>query len=413
MHRGLKAPLVLIACRSVDFFGDAAVCLRLAQGLVAREAQVRILADPRALAHLQNMAPMFTWERPCGFVASSALAYWAIDDLCMHDHGLPLQHADVLLEAFQVEIPQAIFNQLPQATLRYLVDYLALEEWTTDCQWMAAPDPVYPKKSRYWLAPSMRQDGPGLIQGQRPAASSPDFQANRQALRRSMINRCELGSSAGQSASGDRHEEDEAVFLVFAYCYPNTPLPEFVQSFSRALGELREGGEGARNQGQAGLPQSLYRAQRVLVFEPHHPKDPDTGLLSQHEFDQCMAVSDLALVRGEDSLGTALFYASQQGLPFVWQPYRQASDAHLTKLDAWLAQAAQPLQGWSQLHRYFSPAGSNAESEGNLTEILRTLLTNWQAVQDACKSLGQAQFQRPSFEESLLRHWHLKRQETR
>ena len=190
MHQGLKAPLVLIACRSVDFFGDAAVCLRLAQGLVARGAQVRILADPRALAHLQSMAPACAWEQPQGFVATSALAYWAMDDLCRPDHGLPLQRADVLLEAFQVEIPQAIFNQLPQATLRYLVDYLALEEWTTDCQWMAAPDPVYPKKPRYWLAPSLRQDGPGVIQGQWPAGGGTGFQANRQALRRSMIKRC-------------------------------------------------------------------------------------------------------------------------------------------------------------------------------------------------------------------------------
>jgi uncharacterized repeat protein (TIGR03837 family) len=413
MHQGLKAPLVLIACRSVDFFGDAAVCLRLAQGLVARGAQVRILADPRALAHLQSMAPACAWEPPQGFVATSALAYWAMDDLCRPDHVLPLQRADVLLEAFQVEIPQAIFNQLPQATLRYLVDYLALEEWTTDCQWMAAPDPVYPKKPRYWLAPSLRQDGPGVIQGQRPAGGGTGFQANRQALRRSMIKRCEQALSADRRSSRDQHEEDEAVFLVFAYCYPNTPLPAFAQSLSRALGQLREGGEGAENQAQAGPSPSLVRAQRVLVFEPHHPTDPDAGLLSQHEFDQCMAVSDLALVRGEDSFGTALFYASQWGLPFVWQPYRQADDAHLKKLDAWLAQAAQPLPGWSQLHRYFSPASSHPESERDLTEILRALLTNWQAVQDACKSLGQAQFQRTSFEESLLTHWRSNRQQTR
>ena len=190
-------------------------------------------------------------------------------------------------------------------------------------------------------------------------------------------------------------------------------MPEFAQSLARALGQLREGGEGAENQAQAGPSPSLVRAQRVLVFEPHHPADPDAGLLSQHEFDKCMAASDLVLVRGEDSFGTALFYASQWGLPFVWQPYRQADDAHLKKLDAWLAQAAQPLPGWSQLHRYFSPASSHPESQSDLTEILRALLTNWQAVQDACKSLGQAQFQRPSFEESLLTHWRSNRQQTR
>ena len=414
-HQGVKAPLVLIACRSVDFFGDAAVCLRLAQGLVARGAQVRILADPRALAHLQNMAPACSWEPPQGFVATSALAYWAIDDLCTPGHGLPLQRADLLLEAFQMQVPQALFEQLPEATLRYLVDYLALEEWTADCQWMPAPDPVYSKKPRYWLAPSLRRDGPGLIQGQRSATGGALSQTNRQALRRSMMKRCEQALGADRGPGWDRQkDDDETVFLVFAYCYPNTPLPEFAQSLARALGQLREGGEGAENQAQAGLPQALIRAQRVLIFEPHHlaPAGPDTGLLSQHEFDQCMAVSDLALVRGEDSFGTALFYASQWGLPFVWQPYRQADDAHLRKLDAWLAQATQPLPGWSQLHRYFSPAGSHPESQSDLTEMLRALLANWQAVQDVCKSLGQAQFQRPSFEESLLRHWHAKRLES-
>ena len=405
--------MVLIACQSVDFFGDAAVCLRLAQGLVARGAQVRILADPRALAHLQKMAPACALEPPQGFVATSALAYWAIDDLCTPGHGLPLQGADLLLEAFQMQVPQAIFEQLPEATLRYLVDYLALEEWTADCQWMAAPDPVYPKKPRYWLAPSLRQDGPGVIQGQRPAAGGTGFQANRQALRRSMMKRCEQALGADPGPGRDRQkDDDETVFLVFAYCYPNTPLPEFAQSLSCALRQLSAGGG---NWAQEGLPQALIRAQRVLVFEPHHraPAAPDAGLLSQHEFDQCMAVSDLALVRGEDSFGTALFYASQWGLPFVWQPYRQADDAHLRKLDAWLAQAAQSMPDWSRLHRYFSPAGSHPESQSDLTEMLRALLANWQAVQDVCKSLGQAQFQRPSFEESLLRHWHAKRLESR
>ena len=405
--------MVLIACRSVDFFGDAAVCLRLAQGLVARGAQVRILADPRALAHLQKMAPACALEPPQGFVATSALAYWAIDDLCTPGHGLPLQGADLLLEAFQMQVPQAIFEQLPEATLRYLVDYLALEDWTADCQWMSAPDPVYPKKPRYWLAPSLRQDGPGVIQGQRPAAGGTGFQANRQALRRSMMKRCEQALGADPGPGRDRQkDDDETVFLVFAYCYPNTPLPEFAQSLSCALRQLSAGGG---NWAQEGLPQALIRAQRVLVFEPHHraPAAPDAGLLSQHEFDQCMAVSDLALVRGEDSFGTALFYASQWGLPFVWQPYRQADDAHLRKLDAWLAQAALSIPDWSRLHRYFSPAGSHPESQSDLTEMLRALLANWQAVQDVCKSLGQAQFQRPSFEESLLRHWHAKRLESR
>ena len=405
-HQGLKGPLVLVACQSVDFYGDAAVCLRLAQGLVLHGMQVRILAEPNALAHLQAMAPELVLESPQGFIHTRALAYWAMDDLGLPGHGLPLASADLLLEAFQATLPQVIADQLPDALPRYLVDYLALEEWTTGCQWLAAPDPAFPQRPRYWAAPSLRPDGPGLIRGGRSAKAGLFSRADRQALRRSILGRCGHGlaeapylGTQGLENSPDVARDDEAVFLVFAYCYPDAPLPEFAKILSHALEQQAE---------PAGR-----QAQRLLIVEPQHLSNATTGLLSQREFDQCIAACDLALVRGEDSFGTALFWASQWGTPFVWQPYRQADDAHLLKLDAWLQQGGEVMPEWAQLHRYFSPAASGSGSPSDLAESLLALLSNWQAVEDFCQSLGRAQFARPSIEESLLEHWLGKRQESR
>lgn len=405
-HQALKRPLILIACQSVDFYGDAAVCLRLAQGLVLHGAQVRILAEPNALAHLQAMAPELALESPQGFVHTRALAYWAMEDLGLTGHGLPLPNVDLLLEAFHATLPRAIADQLPDTLPRYLVDYLALEQWTADCQWLAAPDPAFPQRPRYWAAPSLRPDGPGLIQGVRSAEAGLFSRADRRALRYNILQRCGHGLAEGPYfvAQGvengpDVAGDDDAVFLVFAYCYPDVPLSEFESSLSHALEEMAE--------------RTGRQAQRLLIVEPQCVSNATTRLLSQREFDQCIAACDLALVRGEDSLGTALFCASQWGTPFVWQPYRQANDAHLSKLDAWLQQGGQFIPEWEQLHRYFSPSTSGSRRRSNLPESLRALLFNWQAVEDLCQSLGRAQFARPSFEESLLGHWQGQRYESR
>jgi uncharacterized repeat protein (TIGR03837 family) len=54
--------------------------------------------------------------------------------------------------------------------------------------------------------------------------------------------------------------------------------------------------------------------------------------LTQAEYDQLLWCCDLNFVRGEDSWIRAL-WASK---PFIWQPYRQADNLHLEKLEAFL-----------------------------------------------------------------------------
>ena len=51
------------------------------------------------------------------------------------------------------------------------------------------------------------------------------------------------------------------------------------------------------------------------------------------EYDRLLWHCDVNFVRGEDSFVRAQWAAR----PFVWQPYQQADDAHLDKLEAFLA----------------------------------------------------------------------------
>lgn len=402
----MARPFVVIACQSIDFFGDAAVCLRLAQGLVARGAQVRILADTRALNHLEGMEPCYAQEGINGFDKDAALGYWAFDTLAQAGHGLPLHRTDLFLEAFQMQPPRVVLSQLPQSTVRYLVDYLAIEDWTSSCQGLLAPDPQSAQTPRIWLTPSLRPEGPGLIQGDRAVVFASWSQAQRRAVRRSMV--------------GDYDEA--SVLLVFAYCYADTNLMDFQSALDQALEEVKRD---CINTVDTETRRALLGFERVVVFEPS--QTGDSCFLNQQAFDQCMAAADLSLVRGEDSLGSAFFCASRFRLPFAWQPYRQEAGAHLQKLHAWLAQSSQhgpkhfsqnnardPItQVWSQLHRGLSPEPLEPAGSTDWLAILRPLLMHWQAFCDFCQLVGQTHYGQPSFEESLLRHWSGKPQDSR
>jgi len=78
--------------------------------------------------------------------------------------------------------------------------------------------------------------------------------------------------------------------------------------------------------------------------------------LSQPLFDWILALSDLSLIRGEDSLSGALL----SGNPFLWQPYPQDKDHHRHKGEA-LALAFRPWLPpdlytlWRDAERHFLP----------------------------------------------------------
>ena len=70
------------------------------------------------------------------------------------------------------------------------------------------------------------------------------------------------------------------------------------------------------------------------VLHDRFEKDKSRGknLLSFNGFDKALSNSLINFVRGEDSLIRAIL----SGSPFIWQPYIQENDLHITKLNAFL-----------------------------------------------------------------------------
>jgi uncharacterized repeat protein (TIGR03837 family) len=109
---------------------------------------------------------------------------------------------------------------------------------------------------------------------------------------------------------------DETTISLFSY--PDNPaLPGLLDSWAASPTPIRVlqpgSSEPARTTGSLSL-------------------DP-LPFLPQARYDELLWTCDLNFVRGEDSFVRAQWAAK----PFVWQIYPQAEDAHLVKLDAFLA----------------------------------------------------------------------------
>lgn len=77
-------------------------------------------------------------------------------------------------------------------------------------------------------------------------------------------------------------------------------------------------------------PNAFTPAQYALASE--HVVLHTFDFVDQQEFDRLLWVSDLNIVRGEDSLLRALWADK----PMIWQPYVQDENLHLVKLQALL-----------------------------------------------------------------------------
>jgi uncharacterized repeat protein (TIGR03837 family) len=98
------------------------------------------------------------------------------------------------------------------------------------------------------------------------------------------------------------------------------------------------------------------------------PKSSETGpkfhqlpVLSQPEYDALLTYCDVNFVRGEESWVRAQW----AGKPFIWQPYRQSENTHLTKLHAFVQLVEnqvgpQPL--WAQAMQQWNSEASVASN---------------------------------------------------
>ncbi|VDL06581.1 hypothetical protein FR5810_02981 [Bordetella pertussis] len=92
--------------------------------------------------------------------------------------------------------------------------------------------------------------------------------------------------------------------------------------------------------------------------------------VSQPDFDRLLWCADLNCVRGEDSFVRAAWAAR----PLLWQIYAQAENAHLEKLQAWLARYPAPAAAHALIRAWNQAPGAPAPQQALAGALARTRL---------------------------------------
>ena len=304
-----------VFCSVVDNYGDAGVAWRLARQLVAEHhREARLFVD--ALPVLSRIAPDVDPSRERQTVQGVDIMRWG------GTHGpMPATSpGQAVIEAFGCGLPPSYLDAmsvLPAAPVWINLEYLSAESWIEGCHGLASRHPRL-SLQRHFYFPGFTARSGGLLREAGLLSRRDAFQTEpgaRDTLWRS------LGITPRQGA-----------LKISLFCYPNRHLPALLDAWADgdvpvccvvpegvAAGELdRWTGGAVPHPGQV-----LARGRLSLAGIP---------FVAQDVYDRLLWACDLNLVRGEDSFVRALWAAR----PFVWQPYPQAGDAQLAKLDAFL-----------------------------------------------------------------------------
>lgn len=325
-------------CRVVDNYGDIGVSWRIARQLHHEHGwQIRLWVDD--LAAFKRIEPGLDVAIAHQEIRGVDIRQWCFETSAGTTAEMPsaltaLTPYPIVIAAFSCDLPETWVAAMQKTGSTWInLEYLSAEAWVENCHGL----------------PSLRQDGlkpyfffPGftnqtgglprekdLIERRQAWKSNPAIQSHflsALGLPLNVVNRIQHAKTSdfkpGMSAAAERVLETDMPRLVSLFCYPHAPY----QALLEAL-------------------QHHHRFSILLVPEGVCPGVP-TGqfgqvqvrripFLSQDEYDQLLWTCDLNFVRGEDSF----MRATWAGKPFVWQIYPQQEDAHLTKLDAWLARA--------------------------------------------------------------------------
>jgi uncharacterized repeat protein (TIGR03837 family) len=289
-----------VFCRVVDNYGDAGVCWRLARQLAA-EHRLDVTLWIDRLETLARFQPGMDAGAKMQSIAGVTVRR------LVEDPAAPVL-PDVVIEAFGCGLPATYLTAMAAAATPVLwvnLEYLSAEPWVDTVHGLASPQPRLPLERYFWF---------------------PGFTARTGGLIR------EAGLFEARAAE-DRRRTRDGTLRVLLFCYPNRALPALFDAWA-------EGDEPIR----CAIPEGVVAGaldQWLHGDVPHAGQSAVHGRLqldvvpfvAQDDFDRMLWRSDVNFVRGEDSFVRAQWAAR----PFVWQPYPQAEDAHLLKMDAFLA----------------------------------------------------------------------------
>jgi len=315
-----------VFCRVIDNYGDVGVCWRLARQLAQPpfSARVRLWVDD--LARCCALVPAVVPDRAQQWCDGVEIRRW-------NDKGdqqvLRTAPAQVVIEAFACDPPAEFVRAMTPDTLWINLEYLSAETWVQGCHGLPSPQPG--GLSKWFFFPGFTADTGGLLR-------EPDLLARRDAWQADARQRLALLQSLHLPAAALQALRDQSARQVLLFCYPHAPLAALLQGLMQCAGPVVVlACPGTINE----THKTMVRGSQVQVC--------DIPFVAQDRFDALLWGSDLNCVRGEDSLVRALWAAR----PLLWHIYPQAENAHLAKLDAWLARAPYPagaadlIRGWN------------------------------------------------------------------
>jgi len=300
-----------IFCTVVDNYGDIGTCWRLARQLADEHAAVvRLWVDN--LDRFADLCPDVATTDAVQHVGPIEVRRW-------QNEFPQVDVADVVIEAFACELPASYIAAMARSAKPPVwinLEYLSAETWVEECHVLPSPRAGLPL-TKYFFFPGFTPRTGGLLRERNLSAARNAFDAAAAA---------EFWRSLGL---GPRVAGELRVSL---FCYDNAALPELLSRWAagpEAITVLAAPGAATEQiaswSGAALAPGSSLRRGSLAIHA--------LPLLPYSDYDHLLWACDINFVRGEDSFVRAQWAER----PFVWQIYPQSENAHLVKLDAFLA----------------------------------------------------------------------------
>lgn len=296
-----------VFCKIVDNFGDIGVCWRLVRQLHHEfDISIRFYVD-----NLPVASKILT-----GIGNESEQEYEGVTIVRWDDSTSFENAADVVIETFACDLPLSYQQLMTKETLWVNVDYLSAEPWVPEFHGLNGKQQNN-QLVRHFFFPGFTNQTGGLIREQDLIARRDTFQQSD-----------DLQHAFWQPFAIDVHHDDLKISL---FSYTNAPIEPFLQT-------LAEGDRAV----SVFMPMNSCLPTSLLGIDDFAVDDCVTigaltlhvlPFLSQEDYDKLLWSCDINFVRGEDSWVRAAW----AGKPFIWQPYWQTDNAHLVKLNAFLA----------------------------------------------------------------------------
>ena len=307
-----------IFCKVVDNFGDIGVCWRLARQLqVEHSLQIRLWIDDLEVA--QKIIPNLEVEKNSQICDEITILKWpGINAKAQADFS---HAADVVIEAFACSLPPAYLMAMTVKKSKWVnLEYLSAESWVDDFHAKPSPQSFLNSNhglTRYFYFPGFTENTGGLI-----------CEADLIHKNQSLINSQQLQNKLWQSLNVSNF----AALKISLFCYPHAPIGDLLDTLANSNQPIN-----CYVPASSILPKIAQYFGKTIINIGDNIQHKNLQLqvlpfLSQADYDALLCACDINFVRGEDSWVRAIW----AGKPFIWQPYFQAENTHIKKLDSFL-----------------------------------------------------------------------------